>query len=61
MRLWLSSLRMTVGISVVDGIIVDAAPVVRKFVGQRLRNLVGWMQQHGGFKMVELKNYSKYL
>lgn len=49
----LSSLKMTVWVQTEDGAIVDTAPVVRRFIGQPLRNLASWMQQQGGF-MVDL-------
>ena len=32
-------------------IIVDAAPIVRKFVGQPLTNLIKWMKKQGGLKI----------
>jgi len=52
---WLSSLRMTVGVTTDDdNVIVDAAPVVRKFVGQPLGNLIGWMSRQGGLQVEEL-------
>lgn len=48
---WLSSKRMTIGV-VTDqqGVIVETAPIARKFVGQRLSNLVRWMKKQGGFR-----------
>jgi len=46
----LSSHRMTVAVIVSDGVIVDAAPVVRKFVGQSLVSLEMWMFRQGGFE-----------
>lgn len=55
MRLWwLSSERMTVVVDTVNDIIVDGAPVVRKFRCQPLNNLIGWMKKQGGFRMEEL-------
>lgn len=47
---WLSCSKMTVRVDVRDGVIIDAAPVVRKFVGQPLENLTRWMWKLGGFK-----------
>ena len=48
---WLSTERMTV---VVDadarGVIVWAPPIVRRFVGQPLDNLIGWMRRQPGFR-----------
>ena len=40
---WLSNRRMTVKVVVRDLKIVDAAPIVRKFIGQPFSNLVNWM------------------
>lgn len=42
--LWIASerRRFTVKVTVRDGIIVTAAPIVRVFVGQPLDNLVRW-------------------
>jgi hypothetical protein len=51
-----SSLRMTVWLSVSDGVIQDAAPVVRKFIGQPAANLEAWMQRQGGFRKHYLQN-----
>lgn len=52
---WISSLRMTVGVTVNNaGVIVDAAPVVRKFIGQPFKNLTRWMEQQGGLRVEEL-------
>lgn len=51
---FMSSQRMTVKVTVRDGIIIDAAPVVRKFVGQPIKNLEAWMRRHGGFRMTQL-------
>lgn len=53
-HMWLSSKRMTVLADVQDGLVVKAAPVVRKFIGQPLVNLVRWMKRQGGFQMVEI-------
>lgn len=47
---WLSSRRMTVVVEERDGIVVDAAPIVRKFIGQPLENLTRWMRQQGGYR-----------
>lgn len=50
MYLWLSSRKMTVSADVnKDGVILDAAPIVRKFVGQHLMRLAVWMHKQGGF------------
>jgi len=48
---WLSSNKMTVIVEVNHrGIIVKAAPIVRKFLGQPISNLIKWMKRQGGFK-----------
>jgi len=48
---WLSNASMTVRVVVNErGTVVDAAPVVRKFVGQPLRNLTVWMNRRPGFR-----------
>lgn len=41
---WISCPLFTVQVTTVDGIIRDAAPIVRKFIGQPLANLVRWKQ-----------------
>jgi hypothetical protein len=52
---WLSSEKMTVSIEVgEDSIVRDASPIARKFQGQPLANLVGWMRKQGGLRMEEL-------
>lgn len=33
------------------GVITEAAPVLRKFIGQRLCNLSGWMESQGEVKL----------
>ena len=40
---WVSSNKMTVCVDVDGGVIVKAAPIVRKFIGQPLANLVRWL------------------
>jgi hypothetical protein len=54
-RLWLSSEKMTVMVRV-DGQnrILDCAPIVQRFKGQLVGNLIGWMQKQGGFRREEL-------
>jgi len=52
---WLSSRKMTMGVDTDDkGIIINSAPIVRKFKGQHIKNLVKWMKKQGGFKAKEL-------
>lgn len=53
---WLSSDQMTVEVVVdFDGKICKAAPIVRKFIGQPLDNLVRWMETQTNFRMEEIK------
>lgn len=52
---WLSSKSMTVGVTVKDGKITRAAPIVRRFIGQPLENLVRWMETQKDFRMKEIK------
>jgi hypothetical protein len=50
---------MTVWLSVSDGTIQDAAPAIRKLIGQSVANLEAWMQRHGGvseFRKHHLQN-----
>ena len=52
---WLSSKAMTVQVDHDDdNVIIEAAPIVRKFRGQPMLALINWMRRQGGFKMVEL-------
>jgi len=51
---WLSTERMTVGVSCTDGIITNTPPIVRKFVGQSIKNLINWMSRQPGFKMQKI-------
>ena len=45
---WISTVRMTVAVCT-DGVTVTVAPpIVRKFVGQRLTNLIHWMKRQPG-------------
>lgn len=52
---WFSSNRMTVFVEVSeDGVVVQTAPVTRKFVGQPVANLERWMRKQGGFRKKEI-------
>ena len=53
MTYWLSSRKMTIAVRV-EVVIVEAPPIARKFIGQPLENLVGWMTRQGGFRMERL-------
>ena len=54
---WYSNVSMTVRVVESDGKVVDAAPVVRKFIGQPLSALRGWMEKKGGFMSELLSKY----
>lgn len=45
MLIYLSNPKITIGIEVnEDYIIIEAPPVVKKFIGQPLKNLIKWMK-----------------
>lgn len=47
---WVSSERMTFAVKVDGyGIVTEAAPIARKFIGQPAANLGAWMRRQGGF------------
>ncbi len=41
---------MCVGVFVADDTVTDAAPIVRKFIGQPVANLERWMRKRSGFR-----------
>jgi hypothetical protein len=48
---WLSCARMTVEVGVDDQEVIRVGPpIVKRFIGQRLINLVRWMKSLGDFK-----------
>ena len=52
---WLTNASMTVRVTVNErGIVVDAAPVVRRFTGQPFRSLCVWMNKLPGFRRERL-------
>lgn len=51
---WFSSSRMTFDVLVHGGVIIDAAPIARKFVGQPVTNLERWMRRQGGLRIERL-------
>lgn len=51
---WVSSKKMTFLVVTVDNIIIDSAPIGRKFVGQHLIKLLKWMQKQGDLKVEKL-------
>lgn len=46
---WLSSRAMTVGVETRAGRIVTAPPIVRRFIGQHIDALRGWMGRQRGY------------
>jgi len=53
-RLWLSNKRMTVFAQINNETIMDTSPIIRKFKGQKIANLVNWMRRMGKTEVVEL-------
>ena len=58
MREWyFSSSKMTIWVhSDVNDIVSDCAPIARKFIGQKIKNLADWMRKQGDFRYSELKS-----
>jgi len=50
---WITCNNLTFSVTTSNKIIVDTAPIVSKFIGQPLSNLVGWLL--GAGKSVEVK------
>ena len=47
--------KFTVGVKLSeDGIILDAAPIVRKFIGQKIENLINWSEKFGKVDVFKL-------
>jgi hypothetical protein len=56
MNLQVTCKKFTVGVEVDrSGVIRDAAPVVRKFIGQPLDNLVRWFRKFGDEKVLSIE------
>jgi len=51
---WVSCDRMTVKVVTEDRMIVEAAPIVWKFKGQNLKNLLLWIKKFGNPKCVRI-------
>ena len=51
---WMSCYKFTIKVSTVNGIIVETAPIARKFIGQPFANLERWMKKLGGYKHASL-------
>jgi hypothetical protein len=48
---WFSTTRMTVTVRTNKaGIIVESPPITRKFLGQPIGNLRGWLKKQPGFR-----------
>lgn len=43
-RWWISSIRATFCIETQNGIIVKAAPIARRFIGQHIKRLLKWFK-----------------
>jgi len=55
-RWWFSTVRMTVYVETNKlDIVVRSAPITRKFLGQHVKNLVGWFRKQPGFIYHEYK------
>lgn len=55
---WVSTVRMTCAVAVDTrtSLIIDTAPILWKFRGQPLDNLLRWMGRQSGFTLVQLEN-----
>jgi len=54
---WVSSKKMTISVDVdAEDIIIDTPPIVQKFKGQPLDNLIRWMKKQGGFRIKRMTN-----
>lgn len=53
---WVSSSKMTVGVTTTDELIIkETAPIVQKFVGQYLGDLLRWMEKQGNLEYKEIE------
>lgn len=52
--IYLSSKRMTVAVRSKAGVVCEAPPIVRRFIGQPLGDLMGWMSKQPGFRWEEM-------
>lgn len=51
---WLSTERATGAVFVSDGLVREAPPIWRKFIGQRPENLGRWLRKQPGFRVERL-------
>ena len=52
---WVSCNKFTIGVTTDDSaakVITDAAPIVKKFIGQPLDNLLRWAKKFGGLETI---------
>jgi hypothetical protein len=50
---WVSCNKFTVGVTTDDAkVITDAPPIVKKFIGQPLDNLLRWAKKFGGLETI---------
>lgn len=53
-KYYVSCPTMTIQVDVIDGKIVKAAPIAKKFVGQPFNNLLNWLEKIGN-KFVQIQ------
>jgi hypothetical protein len=58
---WMSTLSMAFSVKVEDEIIIQTPPIVTRFIGQPLKNLVRWMKKQSNFEMYKLSEEGKIL
>lgn len=51
---WVSNRVMTFGVTVENGIIIETAPIARKFIGQPFDNLERWMMRLSHYRKEKL-------
>ena len=51
---YLSNRKYTVAVKVRNGWIIDSPPIVRKFRGQTINNLINWMRRFKGFTIIDI-------
>ncbi len=52
--LWVSCPKFTVKLIIKNGMIVDTAPVVKRFIGQPYMNLINWFRRFGKVRVERL-------
>lgn len=58
---WVSTPKMTFAVEVNDGIVVSAAPIAHKFIGQPSVNLGAWLRKQGDVKFERLTDIFVYV